>query len=68
MATIPLPNVRNYDNSNSILLEEWEEGEEARTKVKAEKDARKENKQHHGIPILPQKENMAREKKAKLRN
>jgi hypothetical protein len=68
METIPLPNVRNYDNSNSILLEEWEEGGEARTKVKAEKEMRKENKQHHGIPILPQKENMARAKKAKLKH
>ncbi len=67
IATIPLPNVRNYETSNSILLEEWEEGGEARTNVKA-KDARKENKQHHGIPILLQKANMAREKKAKLRH
>ena len=66
MVTIPLPNVRNYETSNSILLKEWEEGGEARTNVKAQ-DARKENKQHHGIPILPEKANMAREKKAKLR-
>ena len=57
MATIPLPNVRNYETSNSILLEEWEEG-----------DARKENKKNLGIPLHLQKANMAREKKAKLRH
>jgi hypothetical protein len=67
MATIPLPNVRNYETSNSILLEEWEEGGEAQTNVKA-KDARKENKQHLGTPLPLQKANMARETKAKLRH
>ncbi len=67
MATIPLTNVRNYETSNSILLEEWEEGGEAQTNVKA-KDARKENKQHLETPLPLQKANMAREKKAKLRH
>ncbi len=67
MATIPLPNVRNYETSNSTLLEKWAEGGEAQTNVK-EKDARKENKQHLGTPLPLQKANMAREKKANLRH
>jgi hypothetical protein len=61
METTPLPNARNYDNFNSILLTAWEDGGEARTKVKAAKDARKENLQKHGLPIPPRKGNMAKE-------
>ena len=49
MATIPLPNARNFGIYSCILLETREDGGEACTKTEAEESVRKEEARTTGL-------------------